>query len=73
MKEIKQFDVVILGGGLAGVYTALNLSSDLHVGIFVKDEISTGSSNMAQGGIAAEVKFDPEKIKLSSFLYDWKR
>ena len=63
MKEIKQFDVVILGGGLAGVYTALNLSSDLHVGIFVKDEISKGSSNMAQGGIAAEVKFDPEKIK----------
>ncbi|MCR5787173.1 MAG: L-aspartate oxidase [Acholeplasmatales bacterium] len=63
MKEIRQFDVVILGGGLAGIYTALNIDSTLHVGLFVKDELNLGSSNMAQGGIAAEVKFDPEKIE----------
>ena len=63
MKEIKQFDVVILGGGLAGIYTALNIDSNLHIGMFIKDEIKKGSSNMAQGGIAAEVKFDPNKIE----------
>lgn len=63
MKEIKQFDVVILGGGLAGIYTALNLDKKLHIGIFLKDAIERGSSNLAQGGIAAEVEFNPEKIE----------
>lgn len=63
MKEIKQFDVVILGGGLAGIYTALNLDTKLHIGIFLKDAIERGSSNLAQGGIAAEVKYDPDKIE----------
>ena len=47
MKEIKQFDVVILGGGLAGIYTALCLSPKLHIGLFVKDAIERGSSNLA--------------------------
>lgn len=63
MKEIKQFDVVILGGGLAGIYTALNLDSKLHIGLFIKDAIDKGSSNLAQGGIAAEVVFDDIQIK----------
>lgn len=63
MKEIKQFDVVILGGGLAGIYTALNIDPSLHIGLFVKDAIDKGSSNLAQGGIAAEVEFNPDKIE----------
>ena len=37
MKEIKQFDVIVLGGGLAGIYTALNIRSDLKIGLFIKD------------------------------------
>ncbi len=63
MKEIKQFDVIILGGGLAGIYTALNIDASLHVGIFVKDALARGSSNLAQGGIAAEVNWDETKIE----------
>lgn len=63
MKEIKQFDIVILGGGLAGIYTALNIDSSCHIGLFIKDSIKRGSSNLAQGGIAAEIEFDEEKIK----------
>ncbi len=63
MKEIKQFDVVILGGGLAGIFTALSLDKSLHVGLFIKDNIKRGSSNLAQGGIAAEVKYDEAKIQ----------
>lgn len=62
MKEIKQFDVVILGGGLAGIYNALCLDESLHIGLFIKDAIEKGSSNMAQGGIAAEVYWDESKI-----------
>ncbi|MDE6241698.1 MAG: FAD-binding protein [Anaeroplasmataceae bacterium] len=63
MKEIKQFDVVILGGGLAGIYAALTLDSNLHIGLFIKDSIERGSSNLAQGGIAAEVIWDEAKIE----------
>ena len=63
MKNYKEFDVLIIGGGLAGIYTALNISSDLKIGMLVKDKIEKGSSNLAQGGIAAEIKFDPEKIE----------
>ena len=63
MKNYREFDVVILGAGLAGLYTAMNISRDLKIGIFIKDKIDKGSSNLAQGGIAAEIKFDPDKIK----------
>ena len=63
MKNYKEFDVVILGGGLAGVYTALNINPNLTVGMFIKDNIKLGSSNLAQGGIAAEVDFDLNHIE----------
>lgn len=59
----KEFDVIILGAGLAGIYTALNIDPSLSIGMFIKDKIDKGSSNLAQGGIAAEVKFDPDKIE----------
>ncbi len=63
MKNYREFDVVILGGGLAGMYTAMNLDRELKIGMFIKDKIDKGSSNLAQGGIAAEIKFDEAKIK----------
>ncbi len=63
MKDYREFDVIILGGGLAGIYTALNIDKSLKIGILIKDKIEKGSSNLAQGGIAAEVKFDPNKIE----------
>ncbi len=60
MKEIRQFDVVVLGGGLAGIYTALNIDPKLNVGMFIKDKIEKGSSVLAQGGIAAEMEYNKE-------------
>lgn len=63
MKEIRQYDVLILGGGLAGIYCALHIDPSLHVAIYVKDALNKGSSNLAQGGIAAEVDSTLEKIK----------
>ncbi len=63
MRNYREFDVVILGGGLAGMYTAMNINRDLKIGLFVKDKLDKGSSNLAQGGIAVEVNFDESKIE----------
>ncbi|MGB7442348.1 MAG: L-aspartate oxidase [Coleofasciculaceae cyanobacterium] len=50
-----QFDVLVVGAGAAGLYTALCLPDSLRVGLITKDTVSTGASDWAQGGIAAVV------------------
>ncbi len=47
------FDVLIIGSGLAGLTAALRLAPTHRVAIVTKRGISDGSSNWAQGGIAA--------------------
>ena len=47
------YDVIIVGGGLAGLYCALCLDPKYRVALIVKGEIDGGSSWLAQGGIAA--------------------
>jgi L-aspartate oxidase len=48
-----QFDVLIVGSGLAGLSTALLLSEKYRVAIITKRAVREGSSGWAQGGIAA--------------------
>ena len=48
-----QFDVLIVGSGLAGLSAALLLSPDKRVAIITKRAVREGSSGWAQGGIAA--------------------
>jgi L-aspartate oxidase len=48
-----QFDVLIVGSGLAGLSAALLLPDSLRVAIITKRAIVEGSSGWAQGGIAA--------------------
>lgn len=62
MKEINT-DIIIIGGGLAGLYTALNISSDKHVTIIVKEELEDTNSRLAQGGIAGELNLIPESLE----------
>lgn len=46
-------DVLIIGGGLASLYTALNIKSDLKITIITKGDLYRCNSSLAQGGIAA--------------------
>ncbi len=50
----KDFDVIIVGEGLAGLYAALNISPNLRVAILSKS-IDETSSYLSQGGVAAVV------------------
>src|SRR6202795_5142734 len=47
------FDVAIIGSGLAGLSVALNLAETRRVAILAKRSVSEGASDWAQGGIAA--------------------
>ena len=47
------FDVAIVGSGLAGLSVALNLAETRRVAIIAKRIVSEGASDWAQGGIAA--------------------
>jgi L-aspartate oxidase len=46
-------DVLIIGTGIAGLYTAVNIDSKCRVIVISKDKINENNSNLAQGGIAA--------------------
>ncbi|MBQ8297234.1 MAG: FAD-binding protein [Ruminococcus sp.] len=48
----KNYDVIIVGCGAAGLYAAINLPSHLKVLILCKRELSLCNSSLAQGGIA---------------------
>jgi len=51
-------DVLILGGGLAGMRAALEIDPAMNVLIVAKDRLTQSNSNYAQGGIAGVL--DPE-------------
>ena len=48
-------DVIIIGSGAAGLTAAINLAQDRKVLVLAKGALDGGSTNWAQGGIAAEL------------------
>lgn len=55
-------DFLIVGGGIAGYQTALNLLQHGSVALVSKGSIVSGSSYYAQGGLAVPWGFDPESV-----------
>ncbi|HEY9580988.1 MAG TPA: L-aspartate oxidase [Rhizorhapis sp.] len=47
------YDVIIIGSGAAGLTAAINLAQDKRVLVLAKGAVNGGSTNWAQGGIAA--------------------
>ena len=47
------FDVVIIGSGIAGLYAALHIDPTLKVALVTKENLKKSNSYYAQGGIAA--------------------
>ncbi|WP_341732166.1 L-aspartate oxidase [Microcoleus sp. EPA2] len=50
-----KFDVLVVGAGAAGLYTALCLPEHLQVGLINKNTLPVSASDWAQGGIAAAI------------------
>lgn len=48
-----QFDVLIIGSGIAGLSLALHMANHAKVGLITKSELLNSSSQYAQGGVAA--------------------
>jgi L-aspartate oxidase len=64
--DFKKFDAIVIGGGAAGLYTALSLSDSLgdhhasqergwKIALITKDNLTISASDWAQGGIAAVI------------------
>ncbi len=51
MTKEQNYDVVIAGCGVAGLYTALSLPRDMKILMLSKEDIASCDSMLAQGGI----------------------
>lgn len=57
-----QADVLIVGAGIAGLYTALHIAPEKSVTVLSKESIEISNSYLAQGGIAAAILPDDETV-----------
>jgi L-aspartate oxidase len=66
----ENYDVVIIGSGIAGVYTALQIDSRIKVAIITKETIDISNSVLAQGGIAVSLdKEDSPALHFKDTVY----
>lgn len=66
--DIATSDILIIGSGAAGLALALSLADNANVSILSKNDILAGSSQYAQGGIAAVLEQTSENIE--SHIHD---
>ena len=64
----RSFDVIIIGCGVAGLYTALNLDPKKRVLMLCKQDMILSNSSLAQGGVATV--YDKENDTFESHVHD---
>lgn len=62
------YDIIIVGGGIAGLYTALHLEKKYKILLLAKRDIMLCNSDLAQGGVAAVT--DPAHDTFESHIHD---
>ncbi len=68
--ECEYTDVVIIGSGIAGLYTSLSIPSDFSIAILTKETLDISNSGMAQGGIAVSLdKEDSPELHFKDTIY----
>lgn len=64
------YDVIIIGSGIAGVYTALEIAPEYKVVILTKETLEISNSSLAQGGIAVSLdKKDSPELHFKDTLF----
>ena len=65
LSELKrQYSVVIVGSGLAGLYAALNFPEDVDILMLSKKERHQSNSSLAQGGVACVLDLEDDSYEL---------
>lgn len=63
-------DIIIIGSGIAGVYTALETSQEYDIMMITKDTLDISNSVLAQGGIAVSLdKDDSPELHFKDTIY----
>jgi len=52
---MNSYDVIIIGTGISGVFTAINLGNEKNILIITKNSIDQSDSYLAQGGISVQL------------------
>ncbi len=68
--EAEHYDIIIIGSGIAGVYTALEMPDNYNIAILTKETIDISNSVLAQGGIAVSLdKGDSPQLHFNDTIY----
>ena len=62
--KFKEYDVIIVGTGVSGLYAALNLDSSMQILMLSKRELTLCNSALAQGGVAAVMDTSNDNYEL---------
>jgi len=67
---VEHYDAVIIGSGIAGVYTALQMDSKVKIAVVTKETLDISNSVLAQGGIAVSLdKEDSPEYHFQDTIY----